>query len=264
MAQPAAGSPFGGSRELQAMYDEIVGVCEAIAPGSEASAPIGGFDATRMVKITLDAGGRVHAVSVDASWRTRLGAKTLGAAIIEAVQDAAVGRLRAWGEAVAGDSTPATPDSGVVGRARPARKTRQFPPRPPKTPTSLGDPTAPEPQNLVAELSSLVDGLSHALSDLERVVGERAAQQVVGRSADGMVAVTLRGGTPVSVELDGRWLARADATDVSRRVKQAFDAAYAAHGRLTLTAFAGDGPLGRLLELGSDPESLMRRLGLTE
>lgn len=117
---------------------------------------------------------------------------------------------------------------------------------------------------MVAELFDLVDGLSDALNDLERVVEERATRQVVGRCPGGAAAVTLRGGTPVSVELDHGWLARADGADVSRRVKQAFDAAYAAYGRFTLAEVAGDGPLGKVLALGNDPEALMRRLGLAE
>lgn len=248
MQRPAESSPFGGSDELRALTDEIVNACEAIAPDPAASVTVDGFNATRSVKVVLDGSSRVRSVTVNGGWRTWLDADRLGPAIVEAVQDAAVRRFRAWGESVVG------------GRAR---KAPQFTPPPPAM-AAVGDPTSRQAQRALAELLDTVAGAMDALSDLEHMIEQRATQEIVGRAPNRTVAVTLRGGSPVSVDLDRQWLARATAASVSQLVTRAFDAAYEAYGDPTAEEFAEDGPLGRVLALGSDPAALMRRLGLTE
>jgi hypothetical protein len=65
-----------------------------------------GSDETGSVTVTLDEHGRVANVTVAAHWRSRLADEHLGGAVVEAVRDAAMRRLHAWGEAYAEPATP--------------------------------------------------------------------------------------------------------------------------------------------------------------
>lgn len=73
-----------------------------------------GSDGTGSVAVTIDSEGRVTDVALERSWRQAVGEQALGAAVLEAVTDAGMRRLAAWGADIAEDrpmrQSPRNPD----------------------------------------------------------------------------------------------------------------------------------------------------------
>ncbi|MBG0564099.1 YbaB/EbfC family nucleoid-associated protein [Actinoplanes aureus] len=203
-----------------------------------------GTDASGSVTATLDADGRVTRVAVAADWRRRVDADRLAEAVAEAVRDASMRRLAAWGTVFGSDADgvpAATPD--------PAESQQRL----------------PEPGD---DLNAALTGLLELFEAVERGIDEvseglRTTLDAThtGRSADGYAGVSLSGGGDVlSVRLDPAWLREAPAADIGRQVVMAFHSAYelvAAHGVQRLIA---DSALGEVQRAVQDPVGLARRL----
>ncbi|MGQ0717061.1 MAG: YbaB/EbfC family nucleoid-associated protein [Pseudonocardiales bacterium] len=215
-----------------------------------------GSDGTGSVAVTIDSEGRVTDVHLKQSWRHAVGEQSLGAAVLDAVTDAGMRRLAAWGADVA---AVAADGLGPYGPPDPA----------PQENTSVAafrtamaaDST--QTRQAVQELVSLLQGVETELDDLERRVDRRLAQNVVGVSPSHLVKVTVTGGGQVTdVGIQPRFLKRTDDPGIARELRSAFQAAYERVGALGLQGLLGDGPLARLHALGEDPAGLLGKLGL--
>jgi DNA-binding protein YbaB len=177
----------------------------------------------------------------------------LGAAVVEAVDAAAAARMDEWTRATqqpddAGDgsdaSGPEAADSSMgAGRFR-----------------SLRDPDVVESTR---ELYYLAMDAIARLGEVSRAMQQVTAEELRGRSPDGLVTVTVEGGRVVGVDLDQSWLRQAASEEISQRLRAAFSAVDQA-GPRSAAAEALDHPsIRELREAGADPQQLLRRLGLT-
>ncbi|MGH3962889.1 MAG: YbaB/EbfC family nucleoid-associated protein [Pseudonocardiaceae bacterium] len=211
-----------------------------------------GSDGTGSVTVAVDSEGRVTDVHLERSWRHAVGEQALGAAVLEAVTDAGMRRLAAWGADVA---AVAADGSGPQGPQDPAPQENA------SRPMMAAD--SGHTRQAVQELVSMLQGVEAELDDLERRVDRRLAQNVVGVSPNHLVKVTVTGGGQVTdVGLQPRFLKRTDDPGIARELRSAFQAAYERVGTLGLQGLLGDGPLARLHALGEDPAGLLGALGL--
>ncbi|MGH3899026.1 MAG: YbaB/EbfC family nucleoid-associated protein [Pseudonocardiaceae bacterium] len=250
-APGAPGSMFHDLGELRREAEDLQR-CLAIDP----AALYRGSDGSGSVAVTVDSEGRVTDVRLERSWRQAVGEQALGAAVLEAVADAGMQRLAAWGAdvaAVAADGhglhlprDPALRENSSAMAVRPVM-------------AADGGQT----RQAVQELVSLLQGVEAELDDLERRTDRRLAQNVAGVSPNHLVKVTVTGGGQVTdVSLQPRFLKRTDDAGIARELRSAFQTAYGRVGSLGLQGLLGDGPLARLHALGQDPAGLLGRLGL--
>jgi DNA-binding protein YbaB len=208
-----------------------------------------GSDRTGSVAATLDEQGRVAAVSVAARWRSDLADEHLGEAVVEAVQDAAMKRLTAWGDAyadfVAPEPAPST--GGLHGGLASI--------------DSLSLPEAEREAALVA-LLEVVESIERGLDEVSGKLQHTVNAIHIGHSPHREVTVEVTGGGDVTaVRFDRRWLRNAHEADLARQLTAAFRAAYAqaaAHGVQQLIA---DSPLGEAQWVMQDPIGFVRRFG---
>jgi DNA-binding protein YbaB len=246
------------SPELRSLHAEAVRFTQQVAAPGALRAAHTGKDATGMVTATTGPDGRITDVAIRPEWSRRLDASALGAAVIEAVNDAAMRRFAAWAGS-AGDG--AAPSDGAVGARRPSAETTmnlaQIPPVGPP-----GDLASGRVQANIGELLQLVAGARAALDVAQQRLEERANTETIGRSPRGEVTVTLRGNQPIRVELQKSWLGRAGSGEIGTAVRVALTAAYQAYGRFTIDDAAAGGPLAELRSLTADPQTLLRKVGL--
>jgi DNA-binding protein YbaB len=252
-AGPSERPPGDGDSTL-ADLDRLRGEAERLQQQfSVPAAGSRGRDSTGSVCVTVGGDGCVVDVEIDRSWRTAVGEQGLNAAILQAVMDATMRRLVAWSEGVAGQSPGAVADHpSSVRRPQPAEASRS------------GAPSdSAEARRMVHEVLSLLEDVESELDVLERRVGERARQQVVGRSPSHLVKVTVvGGGEVVDVDIQRRLMQRSDERGIAKELLAAFRAAYERAGSLKLDDLLGNGRLARLHALGADPDALLRGLGL--
>ncbi len=240
-----AGSVVG---DLEELHREAEVLQRRFGRGQDSDGHHLGRDRTGSVRVTVGGDGRVIDVELDRSWRGSVGPHALGAAGVEAVGDANLRRLVAWGETVARDPGPGAPEA-QPDRA-PGLHTR--------APADSG-----AARRAVQELLSLLEGIEADLEDLDRRIDQRVHQQVVGRSPTHQVTVRVAGGGQVTgVELQRRFLDKTDDRGIVRELRSAFHDAYERAGSLGLDALLGDGRLAQLYALGTDRTALLRRLGL--
>lgn len=215
-----------------------------------------GSDGSGSVTVTVDSEGRVTDVHLERSWRHAVGEQALGAAVLEAVADAGMQRLAAWGAGVAAVAA----DGHELHRPRdPAL--RENTSAVAARPVMAAD--GGQARQAVQELVSLLQGVEAELDDLEQRTDRRLAQNVVGVSPNHLVKVTVTGGGQVTdVGLQPRFLKQTDDAGIARELRSAFQSAYERVGSLGLQGLLGDGPLARLHALGEDPVGLLGRLGL--
>jgi DNA-binding protein YbaB len=226
---------------------------------SAAQAPAGpGSDPTGSVRVTLDGQGRVAGVTVMTGWRQRLGADRLADAVVEAVRDASMRRLEAWGAAYGsgpGNGGPLT-DHVEFDRDDFRRQLQA---------AATGHMSEADRRAALTGLLELAQSIERGLDEVSG--GLRATLSAIhtGQSPDRHVAVTMTGGGEVTaVRLDPAWLREAHEINVGRQVKAAFRAAYelvAAHGVRRLIA---DSSLGEAQRATQDPFGLARRLRLRD
>ncbi len=238
-----AGSAVG---ELEELRREAEALHRRFAVGQDPDARHQGRDGTGMVRVTVGGDGRVTDVELDRGWRRTVGPLGLGTAVLEAVGDASMRRLAAWGEAVANGPAPAVVSSGVNrGRGAPARPTG-----------GAADRRA------VQEVVALLEGIEADLEELDRRIDRRVQQQVVGHSPTHQVKARVGGGGQVTgVEVEHRFADKTDDRGIIRELKGAFHAAYERAGSLGSDVLL-DGRLAQLHALGTDPSSLLDRFGL--
>ncbi|MBW6440016.1 YbaB/EbfC family nucleoid-associated protein [Actinoplanes hulinensis] len=209
-----------------------------------------GLDSTGSVTVTLDEHGRVATMTVASHWRSCLADDRLGEAVVEAVRDAAMRRLTAWGEAYI---EPAVPEA-VPPAADLQQRLDSI--------TSSALPSAEREIALVA-LLEVVESIEQGLDEVTGRLDQTLSATQTGHSPHREVTVELTGGGDVTaVRFDRRWLRDAHDANLSRQLTTAFRAAYeqvAANGVRRLIA---DSPLGHAQMVMRDPAGFARRFGL--
>ncbi|BCY08831.1 hypothetical protein L3i22_039190 [Actinoplanes sp. L3-i22] len=209
-----------------------------------------GSDSTGSVTVTLDEHGRVVAATVSDRWRSRLTGERLGAAVVDAVRDASIRRLTAWGVAYSEPDRP-QPLSSANGMRQQLDLI---------TSAALSD--ADREAALVA-LLEVVESIERGLDEVSGRLQQTLDATHVGHSRHREVSVELTGGGEVvAVRFDRRWLRDAHHANLTRQLSAAFRAAYeqvAAHGVQRLIA---DSPLGEAQWVMQDPFGFARRFGM--
>jgi hypothetical protein len=200
-----------------------------------------GQDRHGAVRVTLDQCGRVIDLALAVDWRSRVGTDGLSGAVVEAAGDAGRRSLERWAVAVAQSGTPPEP----IALATP----------------SAGDPADPAAVESARQLHQLLLEVDDRIDDLVRRRAESADQAVVGRSSNGHVVVTIRGGALSGVDCNRRWLAAARRLSIVASLREAVRAGYEA-ARLLSDESAAVGPMTELRESTGDFGALLSRLGL--
>jgi DNA-binding protein YbaB len=223
---------------------------EAIVRAAQSAAEVHsdhGRDATDSVTASLDTMGRVAAIEVAVAWRRRLGIAGLSPAIMEAVQDAAMRRYRAWGETFAAAS-PVAAQQDFDRRLQAV--------------TTSGHMSEADREVALTELLALAQAIERGIDDVSEKLRATMSATHTGRSPDGHVTVTMTGGGEVStVRLDRAWLRDAHEINIGRQATAAFRAAYQT---VAVNSLIEDSPLGEVRRATQDPLGLARRLRLTD
>jgi len=227
-----------------------------------------GADATGSVSVRLNTQGQVVAVSVVAGWQRRLGVEGLSDAVVEAVRDAAVRRLTAWGStygqdsASRSDAATGTPHGGDAMADRVPLDRDDFQQR--LQAAATGPMSGEDRRAALLELLALAQAIERGIDEVSGKLQATLDASYSGHSPDRHVTVSMTGGGEVTaVRFDRAWLREAHEINVGRQITAAFGVAYrqvAAHGVDKLIA---DSPLGEVQRATQDPLGLARRLRMT-
>ncbi|RKT54120.1 hypothetical protein [Saccharothrix australiensis] len=195
-----------------------------------------GVDASGAVTVVVGPDGQARAVTLIADWRRALDPRGLGGAVLSAANNATMQALARGMEA----ARESTPDSSG-----------------PRTPVAPADSplTAQDALRLfdavTAELAAFTSELDHAVDT-----------PVTVESAGGHVRGTVRTGQVIGFEADGRWAHGAPNREIEGELVEVLRKLHADGSPSRLA----DGPRGpaiaELRALASDPDTLLRRVGL--
>lgn len=202
----------------------------------QAASAVLGSDATESVSVRLNAQGQVGSVSVAAGWQRRLGVDGLPDAVVEAVRDAAVRRLGAWGSAYGQNSAGPSPSSGVAAGNAVADRVPldrdDFQQR--LQAAATGPMSGEDRRAALLELLALAQAIERGIDEVSGKLQATLNASYSGHSPDRHVTVSMTGGGEVSaVRFDRAWLREAHEINVGRQITAAFGVAYqqvAAHG----------------------------------
>jgi DNA-binding protein YbaB len=233
-----------------------------------------GSDATESVSVTLDADGRVVGVTVVAGWQRRVGAEGLPGAVVDAVRDASMRRLTAWGEAYGDDTAdrsplatgdPAGSDSVAGGTVTdPVMLDRDdFPQR--LQAAATGQMSDEDRRAALAALLELAEAIERGIDEVSSKLQATLDANLTGRSPDRHVMVTMTGGGEVTaVRFDRAWLHAAHEINIGRQLTAAFGAAYEMVAAQGVRKLIADSPLGEVQRATQDPFGLAHRLRMTD
>ena len=232
---------------------------QAAASGSTDAAR--GADGTGSVAVTLAGDGRVATVRVGAGWRDRLRPESLGDAVREAVQAAAVARLAAWGQAFGDSITTGSAGAGTeagagagLDRDGLAEQLQRL---------STGRMSGEDSRAALLELLAMAEEVERGIDEVSARLRSAQEATFAGHSGDRHVTVTIAGSGEVGeIRYDLAWLARAHEINIGRQTLSAFAAAYESAARDGVDRLIAESPLGDVRRATQDPFGLARRLRL--
>jgi DNA-binding protein YbaB len=258
---------------LRRLFEEGDGLLRTAGSAAQVSAAPGS-DSTESVSVTLDGQGQVVGVSVVVSWQRRLGAEGLPGAVVEAVRDASMRRLNAWGEAYGEDggdpSAHATGASAggifVAGGAvaEPVELDRgDFQRR--LQAAATGQMSDADRRAALIELLELAEAIERGIDEVSGKLQATIQATHTGQSPDRHVTVTMTGGGDVTdVRFNRAWLREAHEINVGRQITAAFRAAYEKVAAQGVSQLIADSPLGEVQRATQDPLGLAHRLRMTD
>ena len=188
----------------------------SVLSSASRAAPAGarGADSTGRVTAGVDAEGRPTGVDIDERWSSDLAPVALGAAVLEAYQDAVSKHLGEWSDALVREGF--------------GYQMRDFPAAPPAPANPFVVPSAPpsgrDLGQLAEELMRLLD-TSHA-----RATSPTAGTAAAEHRPTGQVSVTLTNGQLAAVHIDARWAQEHSAHAIAAEVMGAVGRAQAVPG----------------------------------
>ncbi len=220
-----------------------------------------GSDPTAAVTITLDAQGRVSAITVQADWQRRVGAQDLPDAVVAAVRDASIRRLTTWGtsfgEQATDRSTPAD-GAGPVPLDRDDFQRRLHA-------AATGTMSAEDRRAALSELLELAEAIERGIDEVSGRLQATLSADYTGQSPDRHVSVTMTGGgEPTAVRFDRAWLRQAHEINIGRQLTAAFRAAYESVAAQGVRKLIADSALGEVQRATQDPFGLAHRLRMTD
>ncbi|MGC5305963.1 YbaB/EbfC family nucleoid-associated protein [Micromonospora zamorensis] len=231
--------------ELEELRRQAEQLSRRFAAGDRAAVESSAWDSHEVVRIALGIDGRIDAVEVLPGWRRHMTTDQLGAAIVEAADEAAHRRSEAWAYGV---SQAATDDADA---------------RLPEQPSPVPAPTDPVDESSINYARSLLYVLRDSfarLDDLESETERLALSSSTTSDADGRVRVTLNGEQLSAVNFDESWLRSADARQLGAAVIDAIQQAYA--DRADPALLQNSWPYNELARMTGDPAQLLANLGL--
>ncbi|MDT8909568.1 hypothetical protein [Amycolatopsis sp. PS_44_ISF1] len=210
---------------------------ESTRPGGTAADPadtLSGTDPDRIVEVVVTPGAEVRSVRLEADWRSSVDPRALQSSVLAAANAAT---MRALDNSVA-NSAPAPPPAPVAGT-------------PDQSPL-----TAADVQRLVDSVSAELARFTERLS----AVADRPAER---ESSGGHVSGSALRGQIQELTIDPLWAGSARPAEIESEVAQVLRAL---HSASTPSPDVVAGPQGdaisEVLRLVSDPQALVRRLGL--
>ncbi|RLP93460.1 hypothetical protein [Micromonospora sp. CV4] len=239
------GDPLDDIAELEELRHQAQDLARRFAAGEREAAEVSARDSHEVVRVVLAADGRISEATVFFHWHRRISSDQLGAAIVEAADEAARLRIEAWSHGIS-QATGNEPDA----------------PGPATSPSGSGL-TEPGDESAV----NFARGLFHVLTDSFARLDDLAAEAeraalTTSTSADpeDRARVTLSGERLSAVVIDEAWLRSAHADQVGAAVTQALQQAYA--DRKQASPLRNSWPYDELERMTGDPAQLLANLGL--
>lgn len=249
-----AAQSMGDERaQLTRNLDEIAGrlaeLRDAVRPASDAiRRTINGEDSEGAVEMVLAPDGTVESLHLDEDWRELVGEDGLETAMLEAYRAAEASRMSDWTDAV-------SEGEGAAGGASAVRPT---PPQ--KEP---GDPSTPEAGEQARMMFDVLRGARTELASFRAQLQRQVERQTESSTPDRAVRVRRDGQMVVGIDIDDRWLANSRDSNIERTVVQALRSSAEDSRFRPDEALANHPSLSAMQALGSDPDELLRRLGVT-
>lgn len=227
--------------DLAALGREALALSRRFAAADDALAgESAGHDPADAVRVVTDGDGRIMSVTIDPTWRRRVTKTGLGAAVVQAVEEAGRRRVEAWADALRTPFDAAEP-----------------PPAAPPAPA----PPAPVDTAFARGLFHVLQDVSAQLDDLTGQLERQAGRALVGRDPQRHVTVTVVGAVVAGVDLDPDWLGSVRPPEIGSAVVAAAWDAYAQADRLA-AAVTDRWPFAELNRMTADPSTLLAHLGL--
>jgi DNA-binding protein YbaB len=207
--------------------------------------------------------GRVSTVTVSAHWQRRVGVEELSGAVVQAVRDASIRRLNAWG-ATFGEAPEDRSASTVGGAPGPVALDRDDFQRQLHA-AATGSMSAEDRRAALSELLELAEAIERGIDEVSDKLQATLDAAYVGQSADRHVTVSMTGGgEPTAVRFDRGWLREAHEINIGRQLTAAFTAAYEKVAAQGVQRLIADSSLGEVQRRTQDPFGLAHRLRMTD
>jgi len=222
-----------------------------------------GLDPTGSVSVTLDAQGRASRVNVSAGWQRRVGVEGLSGAVVQAVRDASIRRLTAWGTAFgeepgdrSGTTVSGVPDAVALDRDDFQRRLHA---------AATGGMSVEDRRAALSELLELAEAIERGIDEVSDKLQATLDAVHAGQSPDRHVTVSMTGGgEPTAVRFDRTWLREAHEINIGRQLTAAFHAAYENVASRGVRKLIADSALGEVQRRTQDPFGLAHRLRMTD
>ena len=234
-----------GFEDLHRLRGEAERMTRVLGAAQDPDATYQGHDETEAVTAVVDIDGVVTDVSLEREWHATVDHRRLGAAVIEAVNAAGIARLSGWAEKVA-EAEENEPDAAPAAL-----------PAPPAMPVDI-NPSGATIDHLLYLLHR-VGKESEADAQAAAAAAAMAQEPVTGESAGGHITVVLAGKQVADIQVEYRWVGRANYREIEGELRTAFAAAYDNLAEST-PARRPDSAIAELQALTADPQEFIANL----
>jgi len=214
-----------------------------LGAGPDQDATFEGRDESEAITAVVNMDGVVTDFSLEREWHATVDHRRLGAAVMEAVNAAGLARLTGW--------------AGQVAEAEENEPAAT--PAPPPAPTPIDiNPSGAMIDHLLYLLHR-VGKEAEADAKAAEAAALNAQQPVTGESAGGHIAVVLQGKQVTDVQVEYRWVGRANYREIEVELRTAFAHAYDNLARTTPPP-KPDSAIAELQALTADPQQFVANL----
>ncbi|OKI30336.1 hypothetical protein A6A25_29195 [Saccharothrix sp. CB00851] len=192
-----------------------------------------GSDSGGVVTVTVDDSADVLSVTLASQWKQAVDPRALGSTVTSAMNAATMQALAKQVE----------------------RPVAEEPPAPPVPPPD-------GPRITLAEATRLMDAVTSDLEHFKRQVTEVVARPVTGESRGGHVRGTAQSGQVLDIAVDPAWAHTARTSELEQELLEVLRALRARSAPADLARGPQSPAIAELTALVSDPNTLLRRVGL--